>query len=105
MRAGRLRHLVEIQNSTSTPDDQGGQLKTWSTVEKVWAFVEPMSSREKYFVSQLEVWATHTVTMRYTANVTSHSRIILGSRILSVISIANIQERNREIQLICVEEM
>jgi SPP1 family predicted phage head-tail adaptor len=103
MKAGVLRHKVSIQNPSESTDTQGGAEFTWTTVATAWAAVEPLSSREQYWQSQLQTLGTHKVTLRYTALVTSRSRILFGARVFEITNITNTEERNEELTLICVE--
>jgi SPP1 family predicted phage head-tail adaptor len=105
MRAGRLRPKVEIQNPTWATDAQGGQTATWATVDKSWAAIEPISQKDRWNSSQNQVWGSHTVTVRYTPTITMASRLVHNGRILNIVSIANVDERNREMQLQCAEEI
>lgn len=105
MIAGKLRHRVEIQHATATADAQGGQTKTWATVDRAWASIEPLGSRDRFWTSQMPVWCTHNVTMRYSPNITPQSRILLGSRVLNIVTWTNVDERNKELRLLCAEEL
>lgn len=103
MKAGDLRHKVQIQNPTEATDSQGGAEFTWATVATVWAAIEPLSSREQSYRSEIQEIATHKVTMRYTALVTSRSRILFGSRVLDIVSRVSAEERGEQLVLICNE--
>jgi len=46
MRAGRLRERVDVRKRTTTLDQYGGDVATWTVVATVWAGVEPVSSVE-----------------------------------------------------------
>jgi SPP1 family predicted phage head-tail adaptor len=103
MKSGMLRHKVLIQNPSESTDTQGGAEFTWTTVATAWAAVEPLSSREQYWQSQLQTLGTHKVTLRYTALVTSRSRILFGTRTFEITSKVNTEERGEELVLVCVE--
>ena len=47
--------------------------------------------------------ATHRVKIRYLADVTPKKRFLFGTRELYIESVQNIDERNRELVLTCVE--
>jgi len=102
--AGRLRHRVEIQNPTATPDAQGGQTLAYATVERAWAAIEPVGARDRWATAQMQVWVTHNVTLRYTPTVTMASRLLHGARVLNIVQLTNVDERNRELRLLCAEE-
>ena len=47
MQAGRLRHLVLLQEKSSTRDEFGGEVETWTTIASVWAELDPWQLRER----------------------------------------------------------
>jgi SPP1 family predicted phage head-tail adaptor len=103
MKAGDLRHKVQIQNPTEATDSQGGAEFTWATVGSAWAAIEPLSSREQSYQATIQVVASHKVTLRYTSLVTNRSRLLLGSRVLDVVSRVSAEERGEQLLLICNE--
>lgn len=103
MKAGDLRHKVQIQTPTEATDSQGGAEFTWATVASVWAAIEPLSSREQSYQATIQVVATHRVTLRYTALLTNRSRLLYGARIFEIISRVNAEERGEQLVLICNE--
>jgi len=104
MKSGKLRHKIYVQNPSEVSDAQGGADGAWSTHQPAcWASVEPLSTREQFWQSQLQTIGTHKVTMRYTALITSRSRILFGTRTFEITSLTNTEERNEELTLICVE--
>ena len=46
MRAGRLRHRLNLQESTETRNAHGEAIITWATSYTVWGAVEPLSGSE-----------------------------------------------------------
>jgi len=60
VRAGELRHAVQIQKPVETQNTYNEAEKTWVTLATVYAAIEPMSGRE-YLQSLL---ATAEVTVR-----------------------------------------
>ncbi len=103
MQAGRLRHRITIQNFTSTKDDFGQPIESWSTFAAVWASVEPLTGREYFQAQQTQAETSYRVRIRYRAGVVPTMRVIHGSRTLEILAVLNAEERNREIQLMCRE--
>ena len=102
MRAGELRHRVQLQVS-SEQNSRGNTTKVWGTEDAIWAAVEPLSGRELIEAQEVVADATHRVTIRYLADVTPRKRFLFGTRELYIESVQNIDERNRELVLTCVE--
>ena len=64
MRAGKLRHRVEIRKPIHTRDAAGGYSETFQSVATLWASVEPISAREQMSHEQLQQNITHRVQIR-----------------------------------------
>lgn len=105
MRAGELRHRVTLQQPAETRNEYGEAERTWSHVATVWAAVEPLSGRE-YFDSQQRQAAVSTrITLRYQPGITPHMRVLFGARVYEIDSVIDIEERHREMQLMCAEQI
>ena len=106
MRTGSLRHYVEIHALTIIEDDIGNQTEEWAKVAEVWAAVEPVSGKEYWAAAAAQAEATIKVTMRAPGvEVGPSNRIIFDGRTLEVESVINVEERNRELQLMCKEKV
>lgn len=108
MKAGKLRHLIDIQARTLTPDAHGGRERDWHEDEPfakgIWASVEPLSGSEQWRARQVQASTTHKVTIRYLAGVTSKMRVKFGSRYLLIESVKDDEERHWEMILMCTEQ-
>lgn len=107
MRAGRLRHRVWIENPTEVDSGDGlGLVRTWNKVQEIYAAVEPIGSRERLQNNQIEAGITHRVTSRYTASLTTKSRLLFRGRYLHVVGPPiNTDERDREVVVNCEERL
>ncbi len=105
MRIGTLRHKVEIQALTVTEDAIGNQVEEWTKVADVWAAVEPLQGDEKLAAAYIQADTTHRVTIRYLAGITPADRLLFDGRILEIESVRNLEERNRELVLMCKEKV
>lgn len=103
MNIGRMRHRVTLQSQTTTQTARGAQVFTWSDLATVWAEVRSPSARERV-AGDLEVaQATHLVVIRQRDNTTSTNRVLWGTRVLSVLSVLDTDNRGRFQTLECVE--
>jgi len=102
MNAGRLRKLITIQQQSITSDEYGAQVITWSSfgVDR-WAQIEPLNGREYFAGQQFQSKVDTRFTMRYSTGITPKMRIFYNSMAYDIESIININERNRELQLMC----
>ena len=105
MRAGRLRHKVSIQSATEARDAHGGVTRSWSESASVWASIEPLSGRELSEARQIAAETTHRIRLRYLSSLAPDQRIVHDSRTFEIVSIANVEERNREMVVLAKERV
>ena len=105
MRTGRLRHRVKIQDYTESQNTFGETTKTWTDYATVWAAIEPVKGREFWESQQVNAEITTKITMRYLAGIKPKMRILYGIRIFEIDSVINPDERNRELQLLVMENI
>ncbi len=100
IRAGQLRHPIEIQENTETSDGDGGLTGSWDTVHTPWAAIRPATATEIFNASQLQSVITHVITTRFIAGLRTDYRILFESRIFNITSIADSEEHqfSQEIQ-------
>lgn len=103
MRIGKLRHRVELKSVAQTPNTFGEMTDTWSTFATVWASVEPLKGRELLIAQQANSEVTLRVRLRYNSSIDVNDRVVIGSRILEIVSIINPEERDWEQVLLCKE--
>ena len=105
MQSGRLRFRITIQQPADTIGSAGEIDQAWTTYAVRWASIMPLSGKEFYASKQLNAETTHKITIRYTSGVTTKMRVSYDSRIFAIESIINFGERNKEMQLMCVEDV
>jgi len=103
LRAGRLRHRVELQSVTRTQDGYGEADESWSTYTTVWAAIEPLRGQERYLAQQVNSDTEIKVVVRYNSSVDSEDRVLIGSRVLEVVGVINPGERDEYLELLCRE--
>lgn len=97
MFAGRLRHRVTVEQVTEAVDSFNEPDETWTTRATRWGEVLPQDGREFFSAQQINAEITHLVRMRYLAGVTPKMRLRLGTRIIKILSVINVEERSREL--------
>jgi len=101
--AGAMRHSIELQSYTSTPDGMGGSVDVYATEETVWAEFMSQSAIEKARAAAPTMTITHVLQIRYLPGVKGSWRIKYGTRFFSLVSVVNPKERNVALQLVCNE--
>jgi len=103
MQAGQRRHYISIEQVAESQDARGELTKTWTEYANAWSEIKPVRGRE-YFQAHAENVAADTrIILPYLSGITSKMRVRFGSRIYDIETVINIDERNRELNLMCVE--
>lgn len=110
VRPGNLRRRVELVDLIDMPDTFGQPIKAWSTVASFWAEVRPLRGAEVLNVKQ--VWATATLMVSFRwlgrsirPNPAQVLRLLPEGRLLNILNVNNLEERNRAYELVCEERV
>jgi head-tail adaptor len=107
VRIARRPHRVRLQAPTRVSDGKGGFTEDWLDLSPPALFVgiAPASGQDLERLSTGTVIATgsHVITGPWHPQVTTMCRLVLGTRIFQVVGIANREERNIDMVLLCVE--
>ncbi len=98
--AGARRHIVVLQQKVETPDNQGGIEVTWPNVTSFRAEMKPIPGR----VSDDQ--ASHHARVAYYPGIDRDThRLAMENpdRIFSILSVTNIDELGRELQIVVRE--
>jgi SPP1 family predicted phage head-tail adaptor len=97
--------LVTIERQSTSQDSTGQQLDSWTEVGKEWVSIRPVTGREYFNASGERAEVTHRIRMVYGRTFAPKDRIVYGSRIFDIKSVINIEERNRELELMVTEHV
>jgi SPP1 family predicted phage head-tail adaptor len=103
VKIGKLRHSITIEQVAEAQDSDGSIIETWSSFAAVQASIGPISGREYFAAQSMQADVTHRISLRFIAGVIPKMRAKYGSRIFDILSVINVDERNRELQLMCRE--
>jgi SPP1 family predicted phage head-tail adaptor len=106
VRAGILRHRVEIQKwADSGPDDHGQPVQDWQAVAFVWGEVRDVRGREFWETGQAQAGEVTTrVRVRYREDLDRTMRVLYRDRILRITEILDPDGRRRDLHLMCRED-
>ena len=102
---GALRQKFVIQLNTPTRTEAGAEVDSWATFLSVHGSVEPLIGREWFANNTMQQRVSHRIRMRYQAGILPKMRIFYDSRVLKIESVLNVEERDRELLLMCQEEI
>lgn len=101
-------HRVTLQNpGPALQDSDGGSTQTWTDlVPPAWTCrIAPATAAalERVAAGTVLATATQIITGPYRSDVTTQTRVLFNGRQFSVTGVANPEERNVELVLVCVE--
>ena len=114
MRAGTLKHSIEIQEKTSTPDGMGGYTDVWNTIYSCRASIWPLSAKERFDTMKMELVVDHRIGMRHPreiVNITEKHRVkwhdpMVGTdKYFYINSPINPNKSNKRLELLAKEEV
>jgi len=106
IRAGKLRHRVVFQTKVTESNAYNEEVVSrWDDTFWAWAEIDPPKGREYFSAGQKQASVVQRVRIRYRSGVTPAMRIKFGTRIFTIDSVINPDERNRELICMCSEEV
>jgi len=102
---GQDRHLVRFETpGEAVPDGEGGFSRSWEPLSPpTWYVrVRPATARdaERAVAGTLITHRSHVIHGRYHPGVTEAARMVFDGRTYQVTSVTNIDERDKEMELI-----
>lgn len=103
MKSGDLRRRITIQKPIPSVDREGLPTIAWQDVATVHAAVEPINGRE-FFQAGAEISQISTrIRIRYLSGILPTMRVLYGMRVFNIRTSIDIDDRHREIHLMCQE--
>lgn len=106
MRIGNLRHRMTVERQVSVGDDFDHGDQRWEKLAEVVASYETLRGAELVAAQQIRSETTMKVSMRWSrklSDITSRDRIQFGEKLLDIVSVSNVDGRNRWLELQVVE--
>ncbi len=111
IRAGDLRHQINIQAPSTTLDSFGQTVTSssgWTTQATVRAAIMPLLGSEQTLARQIYPKATSRVTIEYLSTMdttgATAKRILFGSKALAIGAVMTPDEEGWHLDLLCSEE-
>lgn len=106
IRAGRLRHRVSIERLSEETNAVGGVSRTWRSIARRWAGIEPLSGRERLNADQTNATVSHRIMLRAGGlSITPKDRIRLGDRVFGIEAVMDRDERGAVLELMATEDI
>jgi head-tail adaptor len=109
--SGSYRHVVTVQvPGAGTPDGDGGFTPTWQDADPpTWSVSLTAApgrrggGGEMGEAGTVVATQTHLVRGRYRADLSTAVRIVFGARTFNVITVRDLDESRRTLELVCAE--
>ena len=107
MKAGKLKHKVEIQRPTETRDAQGGVTQSYFLQVSVRAQVVPLSGRELFDSQKVDSQVSHRIIMRDISSLLAEGlqptdRIVHRDLGFNIVQILNTGLRDKELTVLAI---
>ncbi len=111
VRAGTLREVVTVQESHETQNEFRETVRVWAPITGTESArriaLRPVTQRDQERLANNETQVQQEPTiigeMRWWPGLTSKHRLVHGERILEILAVANVGERNRSYELLLRE--
>lgn len=78
-------------------------IETWADIATIWSSIEPVRGREYFQAASVNAENTIRFRIRYRQGIRPSMRLIYSGRIFDIKSVIDVNERHREIELMCQE--
>lgn len=101
MRAGTLNRKVKIQQQTSTQDDWGQPVDTWTDIATVWADIRHQSGLESIKVDAPASVVKASIRIRYRTGLNAGMRVVHGATTYNILAIMPDEAKKQYLDLAC----
>ncbi len=105
MRAGKLRHRIEVQEDRGVANEFNELEAGWKTIGRRWAQVTQLAGDDRLVRDQFKQSATHRVKIRFMAELTVRHRLKFGTRVLHILAVDDVEGLRAEMVLTCEERL
>lgn len=103
-RSGAYRHYAAVEYQKRNEDGAGGYLEQWKPLDECFISLSPVSARERSQAMKIAAEVTHRVTIRWRPDMPKQVRFVIGTRVFTQVGPwRNVDERNKDIELLCME--
>lgn len=102
MRAGKLRHRIQLQRNTPVTTDFE-KVDSWATYDSVWANKLESKGSESSSGLQNTAEMIHEFEARYKSGVKPDDRIVFETRVFDIKAVLNPDSRKRRMLIQCKE--
>jgi SPP1 family predicted phage head-tail adaptor len=105
MKIGKRRNKIAFIRLAETQNVFGEVIKGEQDIAFAWAAIEPVSGNERFLSNTTLAQANVKIRSRYVAGITPKDIIGFGTRRYDIISVSNIDEKNKELVVFAKERV
>lgn len=102
--AGQLRTRGQLQRPQETSDGMGGTTVQWVDVATLWMALVAGTGREFWNVQHAQPTASHSITLRYRADVRPTWRVLVAGKTYRILHVGDDPQNPRVWQTLTCEE-
>lgn len=111
MRAGQLRHVVDIERPVETQSTLGEVTPDWTApvvvLSRIRAAIEPLRARERFTAAQIQSDTDTVIRLRFVQGINEKMRVKHEAdgvtSYYEIQGLIHVNEMRRELQLLCVK--
>lgn len=96
---GKLRHTIELQAQTETPDGFGGVTLAWATYAMPKAYIKALGGTQRIMAEGLANPVQFRAFIRYRADVLPAHRALYDGRLFDIKAVYDVEERRRWLEI------
>lgn len=100
-----MRHRLTFQRKTKARNSFNELVASYSDFVTVWGSVTPNAGRKFYEAQQASSEVSGEIRIRYRSDIEPTMRITEGTQTFEIVSVANINERDRELLIYYKEKL
>jgi SPP1 family predicted phage head-tail adaptor len=102
MDIGKMTDRISFYTTVSS-EDSGGLTETRSLLFQCWAKIIPLNQARAFAYGITENFRSYEITVRFRESITTKQTITWDNKILTIASVINTDNAEKELKLICTE--
>lgn len=102
MQAGKLNSRITIEQRTTTQDENGQPVETWTTVATVWAHIRHLGGLESIKADADVSILKASIRIRYRTGLDAGMRVVHGANTYDIETVLPDVSGNQHLDLVCI---
>jgi SPP1 family predicted phage head-tail adaptor len=98
--AGKLKDRITLQRRVSASNALGEESGTWSSLDELFAFVEPLRGREYFAAAAMQDTTDTRFVIRFRDDVTTQMRVMWRGKPYDITSAIDVEAKRKYLELL-----